>query len=131
MDAVTENPGIGDTEVWEFYNTSVDAHPMHIHEVGFELLNRETIMVKPTSAEEGTGTVTPTGTVRGPQPWECGRKDTVLCLPGEATRVKATFSTPGQFVWHCHFVEYDDNEMMRPYRIGPRQTDQPGPPDAR
>ena len=89
------------------------------------------VKVWQVGTKERTGTVPPTGTVRGPEPWECGRKDAVLCLPGEATRVKATFSTPGQFVWHCHFVEYDDNEMMRPYRIGPRQTDQPGPPDAR
>jgi FtsP/CotA-like multicopper oxidase with cupredoxin domain len=55
-----------------------------------------------------------------------GRKDTVIALPGEVTRVKATFSTPGQFVWHCHIVEHEDNEMMRPFRIGPVQPGQPG-----
>lgn len=125
MDAVTENPGVGDTEIWEFYNTTVDAHPMHIHEVGFEVLNREAITVTPVSTEAGTGTVAVSGIVRGPQPWELGRKDTVLCLPGEVTRVKATFSNPGQFVWHCHIVEHEDNEMMRPYRIGPVQSGQP------
>ena len=128
MDPVTENPGVGDTEIWEFYNTTVDAHPMHIHEVGFEVLNRQGITVTPGSVD-GTGTVALiAGTRRDPQPWERGRKDTVLCLPGEVTRVKATFSTPGQFVWHCHIVEHEDNEMMRPYRIGPVQPGQPGQP---
>jgi FtsP/CotA-like multicopper oxidase with cupredoxin domain len=126
MDPVTENPGVGDTEVWEFYNTTIDAHPMHIHEVGFQVLSRQAITVTPTSTDEGTGTVALSGTARGPEPWERGRKDTVLCLPGEVTRVKATFSQPGQFVWHCHIVEHEDNEMMRPYRIGRVQKGQPG-----
>jgi len=40
--------------------------------------------------------------------------------------VKAQFNTPGQFVWHCHIVSHEDNEMMRPFRIGPVQTGQPG-----
>ena len=89
-------------------------------------LNRQAITVTPISTEAGTGSVAlVAGTARGPQPWERGRKDTVLCLPGEVTRVKATFSHPGQFVWHCHIVEHEDNEMMRPYRIGPVQPGQP------
>ena len=41
------------------------------------------------------------------------------------THVRAKFETPGQFVWHCHIVEHEDNEMMRPYRIGPVQPGQP------
>jgi FtsP/CotA-like multicopper oxidase with cupredoxin domain len=55
-----------------------------------------------------------------------GRKDTVIALPGEVTRVKATFSVGGQYVWHCHIVEHEDNEMMRPFRIGDPQPGQPG-----
>jgi len=125
-DAVTENPGVGDTEIWEFYNTTVDAHPMHIHEVAFEVVSRQGITITNQDTEAGTGTVAPVGTPRGPQPWEMGWKDTVIALPGEVTRVKATFSTPGQYVWHCHIVEHEDNEMMRPYRIGPEQPGQPG-----
>jgi FtsP/CotA-like multicopper oxidase with cupredoxin domain len=57
--------------------------------------------------------VDPNAPVRGPQPWERSRKDTVIALPGEVTRVKATCSTPGQFVWHCHIIDHEDNEMMR------------------
>jgi FtsP/CotA-like multicopper oxidase with cupredoxin domain len=59
------------------------------------------------------------------EPWESGFKDTVIAYPGQVTRVRARFSTPGQFVWHCHIVEHEDNEMMRPYRIGPPQPGQP------
>jgi spore coat protein A, manganese oxidase len=128
MDLVTENPGVGDTEIWEFYNTTVDAHPMHIHEVAFEVINRQGITISNQDTEAGTGVVQvdPNSPARPPEPWERGRKDTVIALPGEVTRVKATFSSPGQFVWHCHIVEHEDNEMMRPYRIGPEQPGQPG-----
>jgi FtsP/CotA-like multicopper oxidase with cupredoxin domain len=126
MDDITENPGVGVTETWEFYNTTIDAHPMHVHEVAFEVINRQGITITDQNTEAGTGTVAlVAGTARGPQPWELGRKDTVIALPGEVTRVKATFGTAGQFVWHCHIVEHEDNEMMRPFRIGPPQPGQP------
>jgi bilirubin oxidase len=102
-DAITENPAVGATEVWELHTFTVDAHPMHIHEVQFQVLGRRPL--------EG-------GASRPPEAWETGFKDTVVAYPGEITRVKATFHTPGLFVWHCHIVEHEDNEMMRPYRVG-------------
>ena len=52
-----------------------------------------------------------------PQPWETGFKDTVIAYPGEITRVKAKFDIAGLYVWHCHIVEHEDNEMMRPYVV--------------
>jgi FtsP/CotA-like multicopper oxidase with cupredoxin domain len=52
-----------------------------------------------------------------PQPWELGFKDTVIAYPGEITRVKALFDIAGLYVWHCHIVEHEDNEMMRPYVV--------------
>jgi FtsP/CotA-like multicopper oxidase with cupredoxin domain len=58
-------------------------------------------------------------------PSEQGLKDTVIAYPGEVTRVRMVFGQAGQFVWHCHIVEHEDNEMMRPYRIGPTQPGQP------
>jgi spore coat protein A, manganese oxidase len=125
MDPITENPGVGDTEVWEFFNFTADAHPMHVHEVVFEVVDRQAIRF-----EEHMGHVTDiqlVGTPRPPEAWESGFKDTVIAYPGEVTRIKARFHTPGQFVWHCHIVEHEDNEMMRPYRIGPVQ---PGQPDS-
>jgi FtsP/CotA-like multicopper oxidase with cupredoxin domain len=120
MESVTENPAVGATEVWEMYNTTADAHPMHIHEVTFEVVNRQDILI-----DEETQTVQVTGSPTPREPWENGFKDTVVAYPGQVTRVKAQFNTPGQFVWHCHIVEHEDNEMMRPYRIGPVQPGQP------
>jgi FtsP/CotA-like multicopper oxidase with cupredoxin domain len=122
-DSVTENPAVGDTEIWEFYNLTADAHPMHVHEVTFEVINREKLEVED---EETVVPVQLTGEVRPPEEWETGFKDTVIAYPGEVTRIRAQFNTPGQFVWHCHIVEHEDNEMMRPYRIGPLQAQQPG-----
>jgi FtsP/CotA-like multicopper oxidase with cupredoxin domain len=125
MDDVTENPAVGATEVWEYYNTTADAHPMHVHEVTFEVVNREGL----TLDEDGE-VIQPiqlTGNVRPPEAWETGFKDTVIAYPGEVTRLRAQFNTPGQYVWHCHIVEHEDNEMMRPYRIGPIQPGQPMP----
>ncbi len=102
-DPITENPSLGSTEVWELYNLTEDAHPIHIHMVQFQVIER----------------VAASGTVRPPESWETGFKDTVIAYPGEITRVKATFDLAGLFVWHCHIVEHEDNEMMRPYRVGP------------
>jgi FtsP/CotA-like multicopper oxidase with cupredoxin domain len=123
-EAVTENPAIGATEIWEFYNATADAHPMHIHEVLFEVVDRQDIFVDEATQQFQ---VVPGSLPLPPQPWEIGFKDTVIAYPGQVTRVKATFTTGGQFVWHCHIVEHEDNEMMRPYRIGPEQPGQPMP----
>ena len=119
MATVTENPAVGATEVWELYNATADAHPIHIHEIVFEVINRQNITV-----DDGAGTVqvNPGSAPMPRQPWETGFKDTVTAFPGQVTRVRAQFNTPGQFVWHCHIVEHEDNEMMRPYSIGPVQT---------
>jgi FtsP/CotA-like multicopper oxidase with cupredoxin domain len=59
------------------------------------------------------------GSSRGPEAWEHGFKDTVITYPGELTRVKARFDLAGRYVWHCHIVDHEDNEMMRPYGISP------------
>jgi FtsP/CotA-like multicopper oxidase with cupredoxin domain len=123
MDEVTENPTVGATEVWEIYNTTADAHPMHIHEIAFEVVNRQGLALD--SEGEVVQPIQLDGSTQPPEPWESGFKDTVIAYPGQVTRVRARFSTPGQFVWHCHIVEHEDNEMMRPYRIGPRQPGQP------
>jgi FtsP/CotA-like multicopper oxidase with cupredoxin domain len=106
---ITENPAVGATEVWEMYNYTADAHPMHLHEVMFEVVGRQ-----PFDALTGL----PTGVARPPEAWETGTKDTVIAYPGEITRLKALFDLPGLYVWHCHIVEHEDNEMMRPYTVG-------------
>jgi FtsP/CotA-like multicopper oxidase with cupredoxin domain len=122
-DAVTENPMAGDTEVWEFYNFTVDAHPMHVHEVVFEVVERQKLVVDAEGAAVQPAQFD--GPARPREAWESGYKDTVIAYPGEVTRIRAQFKKNGQYVWHCHIVEHEDNEMMRPYRIGPIQTGQP------
>jgi spore coat protein A len=124
MDPVTENPALGATEVWEFYNTTGDAHPMHIHETVFEVVNREGLVLNTDG--EVLHPIQLDGNITSAEPWESGFKDTVIAYPGQVTRVRLQFNTLGQFVWHCHIVEHEDNEMMRPYRIGPVQPGQPG-----
>jgi FtsP/CotA-like multicopper oxidase with cupredoxin domain len=104
-DAITEHPDLNATEIWEMFNFTADAHPIHIHEVMFQVINRERIDRR--------------GRPRAQESWETGYKDTVIAYPGEITRVKAKFDLPGLYVWHCHIVEHEDNEMMRPYRVGP------------
>ena len=126
MEPVTESPNVGDTEVWEFYNTTADAHPMHVHEVVFEVVNREALVLDEFG--EVAIPIQLAGEVRPPEAWESGFKDTVIAYPGEVTRIRAQFINPGQFVWHCHIVEHEDNEMMRPFRVGPEQPGQPGHP---
>jgi FtsP/CotA-like multicopper oxidase with cupredoxin domain len=122
-DSVTENPAVGATEVWEFYNGTPDAHPMHVHEVLFQVVDRQAIIVE---EDDKMFQVAPGSKPMPPQPWEQGWKDTVIAYPDQVTRVRMKFEVAGQYVWHCHIVEHEDNEMMRPYRIGPVQPGQPG-----
>jgi bilirubin oxidase len=116
-DPITENPGLNDTEIWEFFNFTADAHPIHIHEVQFQVVNRQKLKV------DHEGISIPPAKLRGrpirPESWETGLKDTVLVYPGQVTRVKAKFDLPGRYVWHCHIVSHEDHEMMRPYQVGP------------
>ncbi|MBW2272113.1 MAG: multicopper oxidase domain-containing protein [Deltaproteobacteria bacterium] len=101
---VTENPIVGDTEDWEIYNFTEDAHPIHLHLVRFQVISREAI--------PGHDPVAPQVL-----PSETGYKDTVIAYPGEITKVRALFDIEGLYVWHCHIVEHEDNEMMRPYVV--------------
>ena len=116
-DPITEDPRLNETEIWEIYNFTADAHPIHIHQSQFQVVNRQALVAD----EEGIS-LPPARLVGGPfppEPWETGFKDTVIAYPGQVTRVSVLFDIPGQFVWHCHIVEHEDNEMMRPLRVGP------------
>lgn len=108
-DVITENPSLNATEVWEIHNFTADAHPIHLHQVMFQVIERQDAF----------------GAIRGPELWEKGLKDTVIAYPGEITRIKAKFDIPGLYVWHCHIVEHEDNEMMRPYCVGTPGVDCP------
>jgi FtsP/CotA-like multicopper oxidase with cupredoxin domain len=100
-DAITEKPALGSVEEWEISNFTADAHPIHIHMVMFQVIDRQ-----------------PFGkNARAPEAWESGYKDTVIAYPGEITRVRALYDIPGLFVWHCHILSHEDNEMMRAYQV--------------
>jgi spore coat protein A len=129
FEPITENPMPDDVEVWEVYNATEDAHPIHIHLVTFQIVNRESFagFVDPIPGQQHDGTVgvggklTLTalgGDVRPPAANEAGWKDTAVMLPGEVTRVIAKFDRPGRYVWHCHILSHEDHEMMRPYQVG-------------
>lgn len=121
-DPVTENPGVGDVEDWEIYNIVQDApvpHPIHIHETTFEIVERRMISYDFTTKVMTMGPQVPLS------PSETGRKDTAFVYPGEMMRVRMRFGTAGQYMWHCHLLEHEDNEMMRPFRVGPWQDGQP------
>lgn len=109
-DAITENPQVGDFEPWEIYNLTVDSHPIHLHLVRFEVVSRQ--LFDPVTFAPVAGTL------RGPEPWETGFKDTVIAYPGEITTILSHFDLEGLYVWHCHILEHEDNEMMRPYYVG-------------
>lgn len=137
---ITENPQVGDTEVWEIFNATGDAHPVHVHLVHFEVMNREGFYTaidpvegpvveaveQPVEQHDGTigigfrlENITLDGNVSLPGPAEGTRRDMVTALPGEVTRIKMTFDKPGRYVWHCHILSHEDHEMMRPFHVGP------------
>lgn len=120
MDPITESPALEATEVWEIYNFTADAHPIHVHQVMFEVVGRQALVTDAEGMAEPPARVV--GPERPPESGEAGFRDTVIAYPGEVTRIKARFDLAGLYVWHCHIVEHEDNEMMRPYRVGPGPT---------
>ena len=113
MDGLTENPGLG-TEMWEIRNFTADAHPIHIHQTQFRVVGR--------AAFDPENPDLPPGPARPPEAWETGPKDTLIAYPGEITRLLATFDLNGQYVWHCHILDHEDHDMMRPMAIGRPQN---------
>jgi spore coat protein A len=110
---VTEFPELGTTEVWRFTNRSGMTHPMHMHLVMFQVLDRQNF-------EEQAGLVVPIGSPVAPPPAEAGWKDTVQVAPNEMVRVIARFEDyTGLFAYHCHILEHEDHEMMREFLVVP------------
>lgn len=106
---VREYPRLGTTEIWRFVNPSGVSHPMHMHLVQFQILDRQPI-------ELVDGVVSVLGPALPPAAEEAGWKDTVLVRPAEAVRVIATFTDyTGAFAYHCHILEHEDHEMMRQF----------------
>jgi FtsP/CotA-like multicopper oxidase with cupredoxin domain len=115
MEAITENPKLGDTEIWEIYNFTADAHPIHLHLVQFEVIDRQDLVTDDEGISAPPARLS--GDPRPPEAWETGTKDTLIVYPGTVARVKAKYDLAGLFVWHCHILSHEDNEMMRPYTV--------------
>jgi spore coat protein A len=116
-DPVTENIKLNDTEVWEFYNTTVDAHPIHLHLVKYQAISHQKFT---GTQDKSTGKLTNIRLIGQPQVFNVdqdGWKDTYVMLPGEVTRVIAKFDLPGRYEWHCHILSHEDHDMMRPFEV--------------
>lgn len=112
---VTENPVLDSVEIWNLINTTDDAHPIHLHLVKFQILDRRAFDI---SAYWMKGELRYRGAAVAPEPGEAGWKDTVRADPGMVTRIIIRFEGfTGRYVWHCHILEHEDNEMMRPFDV--------------
>jgi spore coat protein A len=134
-DVVDEQPKEGDTEIWQFINLTVDAHPMHMHLVQFQVYDRQPFDAAAYAAAWLAGQHPAladyfTGPSMAPPAGERGWKDTVKALPGQITRIIAKFDVPEgsaideryggyDYVYHCHILEHEENEMMRPFVVQP------------
>jgi spore coat protein A len=114
---VTEKPVINTVEIWELINLTGDAHPIHLHMVRFQILDRRPFDIFTYNTHRQVKYV---GPPIPSDPVEAGWKDTVRADPGMVTRIIISFEGySGRYVWHCHLLEHEDNEMMRPYEILP------------
>ena len=134
----TEKPLLGSTEQWDIFNFTADSHPIHLHLTQYQVLgkwhidfldqdddgipddmngdglitygNRSSPSTIP-SRTSGSATQVPL------RPEETGWQDTVEVDPHQMMAIVATFDKPGDYVWHCHILSHEDNEMMRPYTV--------------
>ena len=114
------------TEVWEIFNTTADVHPMHFHLVNVQVINRQPFQVG--SLGSTAGGVNFVGPATPAEPNETGWKETVMMFPGTVTRIVMRFTLPvvpfvvppsprtggNEYVWHCHILEHEEHDMMRP-----------------
>jgi spore coat protein A, manganese oxidase len=112
---VTENPALDSVEIWNLINLTSDDHPIHLHLVRFQILDRRAF---DAPAYRATGELKYVGPALPPPPEEAGWKDTVRADHGMVTRIIIPFEGfAGRYVWHCHNLEHEDNEMMRPFDV--------------
>jgi spore coat protein A len=117
-DPITENPMLNSTEIWEIYNETADAHPIHLHLVNMQLINRQKFIASIDEENGKPSNIRLIGQPKYPGPDEVAWKDTWVMYPGEVTRVIAKFDVEGLYVWHCHILSHEDHEMMRPFYVG-------------
>jgi spore coat protein A len=115
MDPITEKPRLDTVEIWNLINPTDDAHPIHLHLVRFQILDRRRFDKFDFQMRHKLRFI---GDAMAPEANEAGWKDTVRANPGVVTRIIVRFEGyTGRYVWHCHILEHEDNEMMRPYEV--------------
>lgn len=113
-DPVTELPKLNSIELWQFVNTTDDAHAMHLHLVQYQILHRQGFNTRAFAQ----GKLELVGSPRPPAPNEAGWKDTAVVNPGEVLTIIVHFvGYTGRYGFHCHMLEHEDNAMMRPYVV--------------
>jgi spore coat protein A len=123
-DPVTETVTLGSVEKWRFINTTDDAHPMHLHLVQFQILHRQGFNIPAMQS----GKLELVGKLRMPADNEAGWKDTAVVNPGDVLTILVRFEGyTGRYVFHCHMLEHEDNDMMRPYEVVPVVVRRDGP----
>jgi spore coat protein A, manganese oxidase len=134
-DPATETPTVGTVEDWVYINMTGDTHPMHTHLVTHQVIGRTPFNVEAYEEAAGEGpngvpggidpTPFATGPMQPPAPEERGFKDTTKANPGYFTTIRGRFDLPAgvtapqTYVHHCHIVEHEDNDMMRPFIVTP------------
>jgi len=114
---VTEKPRLNTTEIWNLINLTEDTHPIHLHLVRFQILDRRPF---DTFDYQTKNRLRFTGPAEPPPANEAGWKDTVQAYAGMVTRIIIRFAGyPGRYVWHCHILEHEAKDMMRPYDLLP------------
>lgn len=114
-DPVTINAELGSLEIWNIINSGAGIHPIHVHLIQFQVLNRQPFDVQEYTT---TGKLTYTGPEVLPDENERGWKDTVKAIPGYVTRIITKFGDfTGIYPFHCHILEHEDHDMMRPFRV--------------
>jgi spore coat protein A len=134
-DPTSETPAVGTVEDWVYVNVTGDTHPMHTHLFTHQVIGRTPFNVAAYVAAAGAGpggvpggidpTPFATGPMQPPAPDERGFKDTTKANPGQFTTIRGRFelptgvTAPQSYVHHCHIVEHEDNDMMRPFTVTP------------
>jgi spore coat protein A, manganese oxidase len=114
---ITERPVLGSTEIWTLINPTNDTHPIHLHLVRFQILDRQPYEPWLFHTKRQLHFL---GPPEAPEANEAGWKDTVRAHSRMVTRIIVPFDGfTGRYVWHCHILEHEDNEMMRPYEVVP------------
>ncbi len=134
-DRVNWHVHLNETELWYIVNVSADTHPIHVHLVDMKVHQRYKFDIKGWSAsgdpisdatqpiEGNTDTLTEiTATTAVPiDPTVSGPKDTVRVNPGEMVGIAMKFSPfSGRYMYHCHILEHEDHDMMRPFTVIPK-----------